>query len=219
MKYTSITSFTEIDIHSPTLIVFDVDDTILRYEHIDREWWRAISDRHFAEHGDRLKADMLTYVSWHDEICATQPLHTDEDGIKDLLERAKKYNCKIIFLTARKEESHDITSKHLSALGIEHDEIYYGNITGNKGEILNRVIIEKYPHFHDYIFVDDVESNVLKVKEHVSKEIRCYKFAGEHALKSLGNLINDNVENEYDQTDSSKALRVVSASTTSDSQN
>jgi hypothetical protein len=206
MKYTSIKSFTEIELHSPTLIVFDVDDTILRYEHIDRDWWKAISDRHFAEHGDRLKADMLTYVSWHDEICATEPLHTDEEGIKDLLERAKQLHCKIIFLTARKDESHEITSKHLTALGIEHDEIYYANITGNKGEILNQVITDKYPDFHDYVFVDDVESNVLKVKEYVNKDIRCFKFAGEHALKSLGNLINDHVEKEYDHHDGSASL-------------
>lgn len=198
MKYSCIKSFKEIEIVDSTLIVFDIDDTILRYEYINHDWWKKISDQHYAEHGDRLMADMLTYTSWHDEICSAQPLHTDEDGLNDLLQRAKNHNCKIIFLTARKDESHGITAKHLKDLGIEHDEIYFSNIIGNKGEILNRVITEKYPDYQDYVFVDDVEANVLKVKENVTKSIRCYKFEGEYAMKSLGNLINSHLENEYE---------------------
>jgi hypothetical protein len=191
MRFNNIQSFREIILHAKTLLVFDVDDTILHYGPIDRLWWKAISDRHFVEHGDRLKADMLTYISWQDEISRTDPQHTDHDGIRDLLERAKSLNCKIIFLTARKDTTHDITSLHLTQLGIDHQEIYYTNIIGNKGELLNSVIETKYPDFHDYIFVDDVEHNLLAVMQHVEKDIRCFKFNGLHAKEgpTLGSML------------------------------
>lgn len=176
MKYETIKTFNEIQISNPSLLVFDIDETILYYKSIKHDWWKNISDSHFYILGDRFKADMLTYVSWYNEICKSIPLHTDEIGMKNLLVRSKEHKCKIIFITARKEDSHEITVKHLNELGIEHDEIYYTNMVGNKGEVLNKIICDKYPDYNEYVFVDDLENNLLQVKEHISKEVICYKF-------------------------------------------
>lgn len=176
MIFTVVSGFRDISIDCKSLIVFDIDDTVLEYQNIDHAWWKNISDGFYQEHQDREKADFQAYQIWLDKISRTMPIHTDESGLNDIFERAKQKDCKIIFLTARRSTSHDITLSHLKLLNIEHDEIYYSNLIENKGQILNEIIETKYQDYDDYIFIDDVPSNLEKVKIHVGKEIRCYQF-------------------------------------------
>lgn len=170
-----IKTFKEIALHKNSLIILDIDDTTLKYNKINKQWWTDTFNKYYKIHNDYELADEQSNLEWITYIQNTMPLHTDNIGIKYLFDECDKLNCSVIFLTARNSELHEITIKHLQIIGINDVPIYFTN-GQNKGHMLKNILNCKYKHAEKIIFVDDLEENIIDVKNEI-QQTECYLFA------------------------------------------
>ena len=183
LKVNSISKFSMINIVKNSLIVLDIDDTILTYNNINNHWWHHKHREYknmFDNHSD---VDNYILNEWENELYKSTPLHTDEEGLVNLIINAQIHNCNIICLTARKKIHDTITYKHLNELNINFP-IYFSE-GSNKGEILENIINNYYSNYKNIIFVDDQLKNLRNVHEHLSKNynLSCYYFRTNMLLK------------------------------------
>lgn len=174
--YTIIKSFYQVELEEKCLLVLDIDETVLKYKDINRKWWDNKLAYYYNIYNDYRIADSHAFEDWKAYIHDNLPEHTDEDGIFDLIDRAEKLNCDIIFLTARSYYLDKITEAHLSHLGIHEQIVHYA--TGkNKGILLNEIIKNDYDHHKTIIFIDDMDKNLNAVKTEIDdKHVICLKF-------------------------------------------
>lgn len=167
--FKEITTFFDVKIRKNSLIMIDIDDTILKYEHLDKQWWKNTFNTHYEISKNYDVSDQYTLNLWKSEIHKSYPLHVDKSGIFDLFERAKYENCKIIFLTARCSTLKEITIKHLNELEIFIDDIYF---TPNveKGIILKKIKTEIYGKYLHTICIDDIDSNLESIYSNFNEE-------------------------------------------------
>lgn len=172
MSFTTITSFTEVVLIKDSFLVFDIDETILKYEHISRTWWKEKFEHYYSITNDYDKSNDLSLNDWKDYIHLSLPTHTDEEGFFDLIERSKENGCKVVFVTARHKEIENITHLHLKHLGIDNRNVYF---TGreNKGVMIESILNGEH---NNIIFIDDMDHNLIDVKEHFGNKVTCYKF-------------------------------------------
>lgn len=169
-NYKKISSFDKIKIlDENTLYVFDIDETLMVYDGIDRKWWKKnISKRPEEE----VLNDWIEYVSKND------PKHTHESTFFELIEKInEREENKIICLTARKDTIKDITEEHMAKIGVTDIPIYYSNGTC-KGKILKEIIKDNST-ITNIVFVDDNKKNLYSVtKEFHNSYIKvdCYYF-------------------------------------------
>lgn len=177
MKYLSITSFFEVQLKSNSLLVLDIDETVMSYPQFNSNWWKAIYLKHYQAVQDCDEANRLTYDEWMEEMHRTTPSHMDEFGLNCLLGKAEELNVQVIFLTARPKDLHPITHKHLRYLNVPHtqEDLYYSS-GSDKGTVLESIIREKYGYINDVVFIDDLETNLQDVMQRCSKNVRAYKF-------------------------------------------
>lgn len=174
--FTEITTFFDVILKEKSLIMIDIDDTILKYENLDKTWWKKTFNKHYDETADYDESDKMTLNMWKNLIHTAEPQYVDKSGIFDLFERAKQSNCKIIFLTARCETLRTITIDHLNKLGIYVDEIYF---TPNveKGIVLKRLKTEFYHEYVHTIGIDDHDPNLESIYKNFENElIALYKM-------------------------------------------
>jgi hypothetical protein len=172
----TITSFFQVDIVDKTLVVLDIDETVLQFPEIHENWW-SDRRRHYENiFGSDFKGvDKMAYVEWLEHVKTTKPHHTDKDGLVDLFDRIKQTNSHVIFLTARHNHSEELTKNHLEHLGIENIPIYF-TCNNSKGEHLNKIINESYSHVENVVFVDDMNHNIHDVCETLQDNVKCFKF-------------------------------------------
>lgn len=133
-----IYSFSEIKdkFCNETLLVLDIDDTILK-------WNKDFTDS--------------SYQEWFDHIHNEIPILTDNNLFEFL--KDKDY----IFLTARNSELDYITEHHLSLLNIPYnDNIFYTGENNSKGLYLKRITNERYPNKKKIVCVDDLKYNLIE---------------------------------------------------------
>lgn len=174
--FTEIITFSDVVLKEKSLIMVDIDDTILKYKHLNKLWWKNTFEKHYNETLNYDESDRLTLNMWKKLIHDAEPQYVDKSGIFDLFERAKKYNCKIIFLTARCETLKTITINHLNKLELCIDEIYF---TPNveKGIILKKLKDGVYNEYEHTICIDDHEPNLESVYNNFdNKLISLYKM-------------------------------------------
>jgi hypothetical protein len=167
-KYKKICNFSEMHeiLSSNTLYVFDIDETLMVYDEIDKDWWK-----------NKLKTtnEELVLKEWINLIKNSSPKHTCKRSFDELTSYIDKNN--ILCLTARKEILKDITEQHLKQIGITGIPVYYSN--GNcKGKML-REILQNYSDIKNIVFVDDNKNNLFAVnKEFYNDNIKvyCYYF-------------------------------------------
>lgn len=174
-----INSFYKVPIEPNSLIVIDIDETILKYDGICRRWWKERYDYHFCIYKNHDVADKMCENEWKNHIKVNFPSHTDREGFFDLIERAKKLNCKVILVTARDLQIKDITHEHLNYLDITGIEVYF-SAGGNKAHVIENTIKENNEKYNDIIFIDDMDHNLRDVNEYFEDLVTCYKFDNEH---------------------------------------
>jgi hypothetical protein len=136
-----ITTFNDIQItKNNTLIICDIDNTILYYPDCINKCLEIMKDL-----GDNLTEE--EYKKELNDCCniykiINKPIHTDYNGFNNMINNIKKYNSKLLFLTARNNSSHNFTKKQLLDLDIFCDEndIHYTNNTISKGEYIKNNI-------------------------------------------------------------------------------
>jgi hypothetical protein len=172
-KYTKVSDFSNIKvIEQDTLYVFDIDETLMVYDGIDKCWWL----NKFKEP----EANEEQIVSeWIQHIAINEPKHTHKASFDTLIEQINVNNNKIICLTARKKCLKDITEKHLEQIGVTDIPIHYSH-GQSKGDILLE-ILKDYPEVKNVVFIDDNKINLISVNKALMENksdinVYCYKY-------------------------------------------
>ena len=176
-KFKQIYSFFEINLKRETLVVLDIDDTIIKYSKMNKQWWKSTFDSYYKISKNYDDADEQTLNNWRIQIYSAVPLHIDENGLFDLFKRAKELDCTIICLTARDQSLERITYEHLKQLGINGIKIYFSPEV-EKGITLDEILSTykiNCQNYKDIIFVDDLHGNLVSVHTNTHHpNIKCY---------------------------------------------
>lgn len=174
----TIKKFSEINIQPNTLILCDIDDTLLHHPAINNAWNLLINTffymQHHAETGlyDRLESQKKT-DQFCNHIFDTVPFqHTDRDGFFAMVEKAAEF----VFVTARYEVAKEFTYGNLRSIDVD-PEVYKVHFCGGvaKGEyIIKNFDLAKYDHV---IFIDDQTPNLENVLLRVNHaDLKLYQF-------------------------------------------
>lgn len=93
------------------LFVFDIDDTILHYGHINCVWFNERIVENKTKYNTISEAVNQAVREWFQNISMCEPSHTDEDGLKKLISLIDKYSHDYIFLTARNPKIYHTNSR------------------------------------------------------------------------------------------------------------
>lgn len=158
-----IKKFNEIKLISNSLIVLDIDETIIKFDNINKKWWSNTFDKHYSITKDYDHADNLSLDEWISHVTITEPKLVD-DKIYEWIDLTDKHDCDLIFLTARKKSLKNITFLHLNKVNLSFDEnkIYFNE---NKGDELFNIANKEYSHKKNIIVVDDIKSNLIDIQD------------------------------------------------------
>lgn len=176
---TKISSFHQVKLVPKSLLVLDIDETILKYKHddayIDRLWWTNKKNHFFNEYNDHSIANKKAFYYWICHIYKTYPIHTDKEGLTKLLNDANIMNIDIIFLTARSHFLKKITLNHLDYLNIPVGKIYFSGVT-KKHDVLSNLLDTEFSHIDHITMIDDHDGNLQGVHENIKKSLDLYQF-------------------------------------------
>ena len=146
-----------------SLLVLDIDETIIKYDNINRIWRSNTFNKHYSITNDYDHANNLSHDEWLRYIQTNEPKLVD-DNFFEWFESANEHKCELIFLTARQKHYSNITYEHLNKVKLLFDksQIYFNR---NKGDELYSIATVKYPHIQNIIVVDDVQSNLTDILE------------------------------------------------------
>ena len=163
-----VNSFYQIPVTENTLVVLDIDETIMAFPNITKTWWRETYEKYFDSTGDKTTADNLTLNEWREHVQVCKPYLLDEEKFKIFLSQIKSNTSQLVLLTARDPIMTEITHLHLShcELSISPEQVIHDE---NKGDALAQ-IIQSYPEITNIIFVDDFEKNLISVKDRFSQD-------------------------------------------------
>jgi hypothetical protein len=172
--FKQIISFRDVKIYDNTLIVFDIDDTVLGYKEFSHNYFHNQLKYHKKNISCNNTVMNNAVNDWFNLVQKSTPHHMDEDGFYELMHKIHNNNSEHLFLTARNPRFKDITERHLHKIKINHKNIYYV-AGGNKGEIL-KDIIKDYSEYNKLIFIDDMEKNLTDVYKTFGDKIDLYHF-------------------------------------------
>jgi hypothetical protein len=178
--FKQIVSFRDVKIYRNTLIVFDIDDTVLGYKEFSHDYFHNQLKYHKKNTSCESTIMNNAINDWFNLVKTSTPHHMDEDGFFELMNKIDNNKSEHLFLTARNPKFKDITEKHLNKIKINHKNIYYV-AGGNKGEIL-KDIIKHYPEYNKIIFIDDMEKNLTDVYKTFGDKIDLYHFVKKYFL-------------------------------------
>lgn len=160
---TNITKFEQITIVPNSLVVFDIDETLLKFDGIDMKWWKNKFNKYYKLTQNYDLAENMSHSDWIKIISNCDPELVD-DKIHDFIDSLYENNCKIILLTARNEILRIATNEHIDKLNLNVDKnnIYFN---GDKGDELLRIITHNYPEIRNIIVIDDLEENLIDVQQ------------------------------------------------------
>lgn len=159
--------------HDGTLIICDIDDTLLRYERNLNYFYKnlkhsfpELTENELTTHASNIYA---TYVK------NRKPSATDYDGFIRLMKKVLETNSKLIFITSRNECSKQYTEQEFSHIGIcyTYFNVYYTNNDTTKGQFIKEKIdMDGVEHL---IVIDDQITNIKSIKNSFPIA-ECYRF-------------------------------------------
>ena len=157
----AINSYSAITLIARSLVVFDIDDTLVNFPNYGLDWFaekKAVYERIMPKE----EADRRTIQEWRATVRDIDPVAIDREGFHAFCERANAADCTIVYLTARSEILKEATQRHLkNALDLTSEHVYYAE---DKGPALAK-IIKTLPRTYDHvIFVDDYVKNHVSVR-------------------------------------------------------
>jgi len=176
-----IHSFNQVAIKgSQTLILCDIDETLLRWDKSVESVYRELSMSH--PHLDHSKLEILAENYYSVYRNQTPAIPTDLSGFKTLMARLGA--GKLMFLTARTPSHH--TRDDLNNIGLQN---YMFDIHFTSNKITKGDYIKKYidlSRYNDIIFIDDNPEYINSVLVNIST-IRCYLY--DHSKRILNSRI------------------------------
>ena len=174
--YQKINKYRDIQIIPNSLIIFDIDETILYFQGINKTWWKNNFDYYYNKYQNYDKAENYALQDWLNHVNKNDPKLIDKKDLLNFFEQAHKLDCEIIFITARNHKLKNITEMHFLNLDISRyiHKIYYNR---KKGKLLKELLETKYTNYNNIIFIDDLKSNLDQVLyEIVNKNLYLYLF-------------------------------------------
>lgn len=157
----NIKNYDEIIIKNNSLIILDIDETIIKFNTINSTWWNDIK-KYYELYHNKEKADNLALQDWINIISNEKPELLDEELFLDLLNRIELTNSKLILLTARDQTLNEITIQNIKDcnINIDSNNIYHSYPKGLK-------VLELYNshNYNNIIFVDDKLDNIKDVQD------------------------------------------------------
>jgi uncharacterized HAD superfamily protein len=153
MGYTTINTFNNIPILEKTLILCDIDDTLITTKKIKL----------------RSNKDNQNVIHLH------LPKYIDKEGFQNLLEKIKITNSRLIFITARSSRSTEFTYNQFKLLNIDN-KIYPIVFCGDTSKA---TIVKKYINvnsFSNVVFIDDLKHNLYHMKQEFGDRIKLFLF-------------------------------------------
>jgi predicted secreted acid phosphatase len=169
IKIHQISNYDQIIIKKKSLVILDIDETILKFDGFDNQWW---------EDQKKIYKDEV-YNIWINNITNKDPILLDQELLFKLIKIIEDTNSKLIIVTARLEENRELTKQHLEKcqIKINNRDIYF---TKQKGDIIYKLLINKYINYKNIIFVDDLQKNIDDIKDSLDnlqdKSIDLYKI-------------------------------------------
>lgn len=160
----NISNYDEILIENKTLVILDIDETIFKFNNIDYQWWIDNINRYIKLGYDYVVAEKIVYKKWINYIKISNPILLDKDKLFELFIRLEKTNSHLIILSARTEDIRELTHNNLLQCGIKIDD-YNLFLTKNKGDMINKLLLNEYIDYKNVIFIDDLEKNIIDVKD------------------------------------------------------
>jgi hypothetical protein len=172
--YETITSFNEVKLTNKTLVLCDIDDTIMHYPECDEKCKEIVKDlKEMGLNGEDLMKELIEIRQIYKRV--KPPSHTDYDGFVSMLNKLSELNGKLLFITARNKGSEYWTKKQLNQIGIDSEkyDIHYVGTEISKGDYIKLYI--DLSDWDNVIFIDDYVSFIKSVLD-LHPEIKCYKF-------------------------------------------
>ena len=176
----TISSFRQIDINPTkrTLVLCDIDDTLLRWEKNVYHFLADVSIRH-----RNTPLEILYYQAqnkYTEYRFTVPPKQTDPAGFAYLLSQLNP-KSKCMFLTARAPSHH--TARDFAHIGINDKafDIHYTSNQITKGEYIKKYI--DLSPYDDVIFIDDQPDYIRSVRIHASS-VRCFQFCYKAPIQS-----------------------------------
>lgn len=171
-----ITSFSQIEYIKPnSLVVLDIDETILTFSNINREWWDKTYNNFLHLYKNKDEANKQSEILWANNISKNTPIILDNVNLHIFLEKASENKCELIFLTARNKNISDLTMKQLNYCGINIDasKVFYNR---DKGSELKNILENIFPNINHIIFIDDIINNLINVKSKITLDLELYNI-------------------------------------------
>jgi len=153
MKYSIINSFNNIEITDNSLVLCDIDETLLTNKFI------------------KLKPKENNKPV----IKMNLPKYTDKKGFLNLMQKLNRTNSKLCFVTARDIKYFEFTRKQFKFLGIniENFPVFFCGDTPKGLVIKTKINLTK---FKDILFIDDLKYNLDNVKKELGEKVQCILF-------------------------------------------
>ena len=177
----TINDFKSIKIKEKSLILLDIDETILYYEGITQEWWNNTYNyyKNLLKNYTHNQLKKLCVKEWSYIVSTSNPCYTDEEGFNNLLKQIDETKSKLIFITARQKNHIYITKQNFNFLNIPYYKYDIYHISGISKGIFIKELLKQNSILQSYkekIFIDDMQHNIDNVKLQFNDEIICYKF-------------------------------------------
>jgi len=156
-----INSFSQINSLKPnTLVVLDIDDTIMSFPNIKKEWWNETLKEYLYLGNERAYNEVESL--WIQRIIEEPPELLDQTNLMKFLDQISNNNCELIFLTARDKKLSYLTIHQLEECNIIINpcRIFYNR---EKGAKLEFIVRNMYPNIKNIVFVDDLSKNLIDV--------------------------------------------------------
>lgn len=160
-----ISKFHQIKIIPNSIVIFDIDDTLIKFNNVNRQWWSNKVNQYHNDIKDYSKSNKMALRDWIEIIKSQEPLLVDEN-VGEFMNQLKLHNCEIVLLTARNKILHDLTLQHLSKLNLKFEKVLFSEEKGNE---LCNLMAKHYSNHSNIIIVDDIENNLLDMQDKIIK--------------------------------------------------
>lgn len=173
-----VVTFAHVEVVPNTLVLLDIDETILFYDGIDEDWWSERIDYHAtSSQCGKETAMLLSIDDWFRHISCHRPRHTDRAGLDALLRSIEDTHSHLLFITARDPKYKPITIDHLRRLGLQRveDRVHYLGGCPKGDYIQTNLDTSSYARV---VFIDDLTKNIASVTGALTRDgkLRAYQF-------------------------------------------
>ena len=173
MEIKQITTFKDVEIKNKTLVLCDIDETLLTFDPYNYEYFYNTHIKYFKNH---TIAHEKAIKDFNSILLNMSPKYTDKEEFLKMTRKIRENNSLLLFLTSRYNDNNNkqLTKNHLKKLGLENycNSIHHTN-GGSKAEYIFININTSF--FENIVFIDDLEGNLNDVKRNLPF-IQCYQF-------------------------------------------